>query len=370
MKILMVQNIDGVAGSERFLLNIIPELIKRGFDIEFLILKPRNSAGGGIELFKETLLKFNIKVNVVNRSFFNLLKIKKVVESNNFDLIHSHLIHADTFMALVKWIFKRKTILISTKHGFDEKYMEKYGLYAKKRFNLFILISKIVETQINKSITVSNGLLKLYEDLRIIPKLGFKTIYHGTFSKELPAKNINWKKKIIFLIVGRLISLKGHKDGIRFFKKVNREINSELHIIGQGPLERELRDFCESEGVSKFVKFHGFKNDLETYYKMANFVVIPSKAEGFGLVAIEAFSFGLPVISKNTPALNEIVEHESNGLLFDFNDVEKDAKSFLLFFRSQPNYLRCSKNALLSANHKFSFNVMIDEIDKFYQEFK
>lgn len=370
MKILMVQNIDGVAGSERFLLNIIPELIKRGFDIEFLILKPRNSAGGGIELFKETLLKFQIKVYTVNRSFFNLYKIKKIVERNNFDLIHSHLIHADTFMALVKWISKRKTILISTKHGFDEKYMEEYGLNANKRLNLFILISKIVETQINKSITVSNGLQKLYEDLRIIPKFGFKTIYHGTFSKELPAKNINWDKKIIFLIVGRLIPLKGHKDGINFFKKVNREISSELHIIGQGPLERDLKSFCESEGISNFVKFHGFKNDLESYYRIVHFVIIPSKAEGFGLVAIEAFSFGLPVIAKNAPALNEIVKHESNGLLVDFKNVEKDAENFLLFFRNQSNYLRCSKNAILEANDKFSFNTMLNEIDKFYQEFK
>ena len=59
---------------------------------------------------------------------------------------------------------------------------------------------------------------------------------------------------------------------------------------------------------------------LASYYSQCDAVVMPSRWEAFGLVAIEAMKYGKPVIVSDKGALPEIVKDGQNGLVFDFNN--------------------------------------------------
>jgi len=56
--------------------------------------------------------------------------------------------------------------------------------------------------------------------------------------------------------------------------------------------------------------------EMATVYRRAKVCVIPSRHESFGLVVLEAFLMGVPVVAANTSALGEIIVHRQNGLLF------------------------------------------------------
>jgi glycosyltransferase involved in cell wall biosynthesis len=89
-----------------------------------------------------------------------------------------------------------------------------------------------------------------------------------------------------------------------------------LKIAGDGPLAPEVRDFVRRHHWAEWVGHVG-ACQMKSLIAGANAVVIPSEwEEPFGLIAIEAFSFGTPVIASRVGALPEIVDHLRTGLLF------------------------------------------------------
>lgn len=80
----------------------------------------------------------------------------------------------------------------------------------------------------------------------------------------------------------------------------------------RGDLERRVREL----GIKDTVRFLGmrFSDDLVSYYKACDLVCVPSRNEPFGIVVLEAWSAGKPVVVTNIGGPNEFVEHAFNGL--------------------------------------------------------
>jgi phosphatidylinositol alpha-1,6-mannosyltransferase len=84
-------------------------------------------------------------------------------------------------------------------------------------------------------------------------------------------------------------------------------------------------------GVSGRVRFHGRLSDseLERMYQSADVFILPSKGEGFGIVYLEAWKHGLPVIAGNQDAGAEVVTHGHNGLCVDPDSPEQIAAGLI-----------------------------------------
>ncbi len=121
-----------------------------------------------------------------------------------------------------------------------------------------------------------------------------------------------WQGKKIILFVGRLIYYKGLDILIDAYSVVCRkEKDSILVLVGTGSLEQQLRDMVRSTGLSDRVFFEGFVEDslLPFYYSCAYCFVLPSKyrSEAYGLVLVEAMSYGLPCITTDISGTSEVV---------------------------------------------------------------
>jgi D-inositol-3-phosphate glycosyltransferase len=77
------------------------------------------------------------------------------------------------------------------------------------------------------------------------------------------------------------------------------------------------------------------QNALIDYYNAASIVVMPSRYESFGMVAIEALACGTPVIAANVGGLSIIIEDGVNGYLFPMNDFQALAKKIILLLKNQ-----------------------------------
>ena len=127
------------------------------------------------------------------------------------------------------------------------------------------------------------------------------------------------KDKRIFLYSGALIERKGVDLLASAFSKLAEQFdNIELHFVGEGELrlqlERQLTPYVDR------VKFHGFQpwDKLPHYYQQADFLCVPSRHDGWGMVIPEGLSAGLPVIGTDTTgAAIELIRDSHNGWLID-----------------------------------------------------
>jgi glycosyltransferase involved in cell wall biosynthesis len=117
-----------------------------------------------------------------------------------------------------------------------------------------------------------------------------------------------------FLFVGRLERIKGLSDVIPLFRDFDR---ADLLIAGDGDFGAELRRLAS--GIDR-VRFLGRVpgDDLDRHYRHAEALIVPSTCfETFGIILIEAFREGIPVIARRMGPFPEVVETARGGLLFD-----------------------------------------------------
>ena len=94
-------------------------------------------------------------------------------------------------------------------------------------------------------------------------------------------------------------------------------------IVGTGPLENQLRSYCETLNISGSVEFTGYKeNSFEALREMDVFV-LPSRTEGCPIAILEAMAMGLPVVATNVGGNPELVVHNHTGILIPHGDEQK-----------------------------------------------
>ena len=103
-----------------------------------------------------------------------------------------------------------------------------------------------------------------------------------------------------------------------------------LHVIGKAVCGRRREDEARFATPSSNVTFHGWldRKAIVELLRKVDAVVMPSRWEAFGLVAIEAMRAGVPVIASNRGALPEVVQDGVGGYIFDLDD--RDALGRLL----------------------------------------
>ncbi|MFC1517252.1 glycosyltransferase [Candidatus Margulisiibacteriota bacterium] len=132
------------------------------------------------------------------------------------------------------------------------------------------------------------------------------------------------RKKLKLLMCGRLTEKKGFEYGIRaFFELLARGYDLYMEIIGQGPLENNLKKFVKKLRIEKHIKFLGDKPQdfvLKTINSadllLAPYVIAKNgDREGIPNILKEALACGLPVISTKHAGVPEIIKDEVTGFL-------------------------------------------------------
>ena len=144
-------------------------------------------------------------------------------------------------------------------------------------------------------------------------------------------------RKPFYLFVGRLSAEKGVEVLLEAWDNIK---NEKLVIAGDGPEMQRLR---EKYGHLENVEFAGKKTREEvlTLMKECKALLFPSIwYEGLPLTIIEAFSTGTPVIGSSIGAMEEMIVHEKNGLLFEEGNPDSLRKSVALFneYIAEGNY--------------------------------
>lgn len=370
MKVLFVQKISGISGSERYFINIIPKLQKQGVDVAFLMLYSDEKLTIEFAKIMQSYGVKNEQIRIARWSIFTaIFQIAKIIRKGGFDLVHSHLIHADVLLALTKFI-RTKFTLISTKHGFDEVFIKKYGLKPDKRlYNAYFFAAIFAEKFIDSSFTVSHGLSKLYFSLGITNYYP-QVIWHGIAVPE-SKKSVEQTsgEQPYILVLGRLETFKGHKLLFDAFEKIAEGFPKvRIRVVGGGSAQVEFEDYARKIGIAEQVDFLGYRTDVDHQIEHCLFLVSPSKGEGFGLIIIEAFAFSKPVITFDVPAFNEIIAHNVDGILVPAFDIDLLSDALKKMLTNPELAASMGANGLSKLKGTFSLSKCIEDTVKFYNE--
>ncbi|MGH9350553.1 MAG: glycosyltransferase [Terriglobia bacterium] len=140
-----------------------------------------------------------------------------------------------------------------------------------------------------------------------------------------------------FVAAGRLAEVKGIDILLEAMALVRRELPlAELVILGEGPLESELKQQARQLGLDSAAHFLGFQPNPYGYMKHADVFVLSSRYEGLPLVLLEALALGLPVIAADCPGgIREVLAGCPMGRLAPPQDAAALAEAMVSAYKSK-----------------------------------
>jgi teichuronic acid biosynthesis glycosyltransferase TuaC len=152
------------------------------------------------------------------------------------------------------------------------------------------------------------------------------------------------------VIVGRLTANKGtlHAlDAVAGARACGRDVR--LTVVGDGPLESQLRRRALRGDLAGAVRFAGRVPDVEQWLARADVALRPSYTEGLPLAVIESLACGTPVICSNVPGTLEVISHNRNGVVTPIGDTLALTAALIRLHDDRSTLERMSKAAVLTA---------------------
>ncbi len=189
------------------------------------------------------------------------------------------------------------------------------------------------------------------------------TTLPNCINKEIAPSNARHQEPFKISIVAKLHANKGHYWALKALRKHYKELpDFEIKIFGDGPERENLeREFLKDE-FSTRIKFYGFVNNIEDFYKETDLVFLPSLGEGIPLSLLEAMRFGIPCLATKVGGIPEIVIHNYNGLLISpRNDSQLiEALKTLL---NKENILKFGANSVDFFKKHNDFKAMVSKFE-------
>ncbi len=195
---------------------------------------------------------------------------------------------------------------------------------------------------------------------------------HGYNESELSTLRSDNKRKtsrsLRLLFLGRLVPEKGIIELCEAFSMGSKYFpDMILDVAGWGVLEEMLK---KKYGSFSNIKFHGsvFGEKKEALIRNSDLLVVPSTGpESFGIVIVEAYAFGKPVIASQIGGIPEVVREGETGFLVPPGDVNELAKVIQEVARN-PDMLKPMSEACLEEARSYSSNRITNKYLEFYEK--
>ncbi len=360
MNILQVIASGGLGGREIQPVKLAYKM--RQFGHKTFILVRRNSQT--ISFIKKYNLPY-IELKMDGRlNLKSIPQLVKFLKLHQIDIIHTHISKSLLFLHIARKLSKRDIKLVFThRMGMNVKKKDIYHRYIYTRVDQIVAISEYVK---NRFI---NAAPYLKDKIRIVYNgVDLKKYSHKIEDKKefLQEFNLN-KNNVTIGLIGQLNYGKGHfwvLETAKVLKEKYKINNFKIFFVGKGKLEKSLKIFSRKLNLINNIIFTGFRWDVDYFYRNIDIIVVPSKAEAGGNVLIEAMGFGKPVICSDTGAFPEIVTHNYNGLMVEYENIEDFTTALYKLIKNKNLCNHLGKNAKKTIQKKFNFTNTV----KYYLE--
>lgn len=251
------------------------------------------------------------------------LKLLYIICREDADIIHAHFILPPGLVAVLVGILTGKKVVV-TAHGSDLRIQT--SNHFLKPIIKFILSRAYLVGVVNEDLrrrVLDLNIEGVEKKLRITPNAVDLTKYHPQTRTDFRRKMQIPEKDKLILFVGNLVPQKGVEYLLEAKKLLKTDSN--LIIVGDGPLLTELQDKVKQENIRQ-VFFTGARRDVPQILPAADIVVLPSISEGSPYILLEALACGKPVIATKVGGIPDMVTPDE-GLLVEPGDPKSLAKA-------------------------------------------
>lgn len=258
--------------------------------------------------------------------------------------------------------FSRKIRIVVLHHRIDLRVMV-------DKIKIFGYISYFLQEYINPLIFRNDLVLTNSESSKTdFKSIGYKHVEIIKLGVNTP-DNFDFTKKKLCVSPGPIKPWKHHDLVLKSFSEMPS--SWELSIFGTFESiyhKEKLLAICEELGIRNRVHFLGRISDekLKDLYSQASICILGSEKEGWGIVAMEAQSFGCPVVGFFVPGIKDSVINGETGILVKFGDVKAMANALNDLSKSKGKLRWMSENAI-KRSKEYTWDVSYSD---FMQELK
>ena len=374
MKILQLGKFypPDVGGIETAIYNITEELNKRGIKCD--VLCSNSKRGYKKEIIDRGSYKYIVyrtksygKIASTSITPQMIFKLKEIID--NYDIIHLH--HPDPMANFALFLVnpKKQKIVI---HWHSDIIKQKFALkFYRPLLNWMLKKADVIIGTSPKYIKESEQ-LKDFKNKCIAIPLGIKKEDLKVDKEKIKEIKKKFENKKIIFSLGRFIYYKGFEYLIESSKYLPD--NYVIIIGGDGELRKKYEKLIMNNNLLNKVFLIGKipQTHLGSYYKACDLFCLPSieKSEAFGLVIVEAMSFGKPVVATNIKGsgVSWVNQNGVTGLNVEPKNSKALADAIRFICENPEIYIKMSKNALKRFEEEFTVEKEILKILKIYNK--
>lgn len=369
MRVLHVQRVSGIGGSERHLLSLLPALMARGIDARMHVL-----ATGDAHRFVDALVAAGVPVTTaragpdVNPGA--LARVVREIRQARPDVVHTHLLHGDSLGQPAARLCS--VAGVSSFHACPP-------FYDRQPYRA---VARAVGRMPARVIAISRHLGRYLVDRGLTPADRVRVVHYGMDATgwRLPEADRDHERDRLGLapadvavgVSSRLVPEKGHADLIDAMATASaREPRLRLLVAGDGPLRATLEGRAAAALPPGSYRFLGFVDDIRAFMNACDlfaFPTTPGFGEGFGLAALEASAVGLPIVATAVGPIPEVVADGESGRLVPPRDPEALAEAMAALAADAGLRRRLGEGAARRAREVFGLDRMVDATVAVYGE--
>ncbi len=327
------------------------ELAHRGHEIHFITYR---------QPVRLALLNSNVHYHEVNVPEYPLFhyqpyelalssKLVDMVKLYKIELLHVHYAIPHAYAGyMAKQMLKNEGIkipMVTTLHGTDITLVGNHPVY-KPAVTFSINKSDIVTSVSQNLKDETNKLFNIKKEIHVIPNFieldKIRNESQISCHRSVMAK----KEERIVTHISNFRKVKRIPDIIKIFYKIQQKISAKLMMVGDGPEKSRAVQLCKELGIEDKVIFFGNSNEIDQILSYSDLFLLPSETESFGLAALEAMAWSVPVISSNSGGLSEVNFDGVSGYLSNVGDVDSMAENALKILSDDTILAQFRKNAL------------------------
>jgi N-acetyl-alpha-D-glucosaminyl L-malate synthase BshA len=348
------------------------ELARRGHEIHFITYS---------QPVRLALLNPNVHYHEVNVPEYPLFhyqpyelalssKLVDMVKLYKIDLLHVHYAIPHAYAGyMAKQMLKAEGIkipMVTTLHGTDITLVGNHPFY-KPAVSFSINKSDVVTSVSQNLKDETYKLFNIKREIHVIPNfIELDKIKIDSTIACHRSVMANENEKIITHI-SNFRKVKRIPDVIEIFYKIQQQIPSKLMMVGDGPEKEIAENLCQKLGISDKVIFFGNSNEIDKILSYTDLFLLPSETESFGLAALEAMAWGVPVISSNSGGLPEVNFEGVSGFLSDVGNTDEMAQNAIKILSNETKLAEFKENALAVAK-QFDIKNIVPIYEKLYEE--
>jgi N-acetyl-alpha-D-glucosaminyl L-malate synthase BshA len=297
-------------------------------------------------------------------------KLVDMVKLYKIELLHVHYAIPHAYAGyMAKQMLKDEGIIIpmvTTLHGTDITLVGNHPFY-KTAVSFSINKSDIV-TSVSQSLKDDTyKLFNIKKEIHVIPNFieldKIRNESQISCHRSVMAK----KEERIVTHISNFRKVKRIPDIIKIFYKIQEKIPAKLMMVGDGPEKVKAEQLCKELGIEEKVIFFGNSSEIDQILSYSDLFLLPSETESFGLAALEAMAWSVPVISSNSGGLPEVNFDGISGYLSNVGDVDSMAENALKILTDDATLAKFRESALEIAQ-QFDIKKILPLYEALYHE--